>query len=466
MSDKISQESEYIFLAQQAPRIINSLYRLGPALISGAAATLFSATYLATNEPVALLLARPPARGDHEQAQRLLQSARTFITLLHPHLLHLHEAGVDQGEYFLITDLRGRPLRELLNQEALALQRALEIARQLTQGISALHSSGIIGLDLRPERLYIETAARTDTALVADIGLRRFLQALGYDEQESAGTSLLQIDPRYAAPEQLQRGSIEPATDVYTLGLVLFEMIAGRVPFVGRSASETRALQLSQPVPNLRPLRGETPPELQDLIEQALSKHPALRFPNMAAFGDAIESLQERLPKRVPGASRFAAHAPSFRTAPLEAITRGTGGTRPAVQQSDAKEITTAAEINGEEKDERAETLRIPGRARLLLGQSERKKVVPIARFPAILGRADPHRQQKPDIDLAPYDTKRSISRLHARIWYESGLFYIEDLGSVNKTLLGELELTPYERQLLRRHDTIQLGLLQVIFEY
>ncbi len=456
-------------LAQQTPRIVNSLYRLGPALISGTVATLFSATYLATSEPVALLLARPPAQGDHEQTQRLLQSARALTTLLHPHLFQLHEVGISQDDYFLITDLRGRLLRELLNQEALALERALEITRQLTQGINALHSRKVFGLDLRPERISIETAGRNDTALVADMGLRGFLQALGYDEQESAGTSLLQIDPRYAAPEQLQRGEPGPATDVYTLGLVLFEMIAGRTPFVGRTAADTRLLQLSQPVPNLRPLRGEAMPELQTLIERALSKHPTLRFPDMAAFGAAIESLQEQLPKRSSASGKPASQIYSFRTAPLEVIKSGASSTQPPAAQALGNTQTPSAvdpELDIPTGELESQTLRIPGRARLLLGESERKKVIPIARFPAILGRADPHRQQKPDINLAPYDTKRSISRLHARIWYEAGLFYIEDLGSVNKTALGELELTPYERQLLRRHDSIKLGLLQIIFEY
>jgi serine/threonine protein kinase len=459
-------------VAQQPPRIVNSLYRLGPALISGTVATLFSATYLATNEPVALLLVRPPARGDPQQARQLLQSARMLLTLLHPHLLHLHEAGIDQSDYFLITDLRGRPLRELLNQEALPLERALEIARQLTQGIAALHSRQIVGLDLRPERLYLETAGRYDTALVADLGLRSFLQALGYEAQESAGTPLLQIDPRYAAPEQLQQSDISPATDVYTLGLILFEMIAGRLPFVGRSAANTRSLQLSQPVPNLRPLRGEALPELQTLIEQALAKHPELRFPDMPTFGAVIESIQDRLPKRPSAPARLASQLYTYRTAPLEVIKRETANTGPAAAQPpSATQITPEVDPDWDitrprEDEQEPETLRIPARARLLLGKSERKKVIPIARFPAILGRADPRRQQKPDIDLAPYDAKRSISRLHARIWYEGGLFYIEDLGSVNKTILGELELTPYERQLLRRHDTLKLGLLQIIFEY
>jgi serine/threonine protein kinase len=455
-------------LAQQPPRVVNSLYRLGPALIPGTVAALFSATYLATNESVALLLAHSPAQHNPEQAQRALQSARALTTLLHPYLFQLHEVGIEQDDYFFVTDLRGRLLRELLNQEALALERALEITRQLTQGIKALHSRKVFGLDLRPERLYVETAGRSDTALVADVGLRAFLQALSYTEQERVGTSLLQLDPRYAAPEQLQRGDCGPATDVYTLGLVLFEMIAGRAPFVGRTAADTRQLQLSQPTPNLQPLRGEALPELQTLIERALSKHQSLRFPDMAAFGAAIESLQEQLPKRSSAAGKPLSHASTFRTAPIEIIKRGPASAPLPAQTIGSAQPLSASDSAVDTPTEELElqTLRIPGRARLLLGESERKKVIPIAHFPATLGRADPHRQQKPDINLAPYDTKRSISRLHARIWYEGGLFYIEDLGSVNKTVLGELELTPYERQLLRRHDSIKLGLLQIIFEY
>ena len=111
-------------------------------------------------------------------------------------------------------------------------------------------------------------------------------------------------------------------------------------------------------------------------------------------------------------------------------------------------------------------TFQTPGRARLLVGLSQRKKVILLRRMPAILGRADPRQRLKPDIDLSAYDTKRSISRQHARIIHEGELFYIEDMQSVNKTWLGELELRPYERQLLRRHDRIQLGLLEIIFEY
>src|ERR1051326_4698649 len=322
-----------MFVAQQPPRTINNLYRLGPALISGTVATLFSGIYLATNEPVAVVLARPPARSDQAHARQVIQGARMLTMLLHPHLLHMHEAGVDQGDYFFITDLRGRPLRERLNQEALPLERALEITRQLAQGINALHSRKIVGLDLRPERIFIETAGRYDTALVADLGLRQFLQALGYEAQEAAGTPLLHIDPRYAAPEQLQGGSVDQTTDVYTLGLVLFEMIAGRVPFMGRSAPETRTLQLSKPVPNLRPLRGEVLPELQTIIEQALGKHPSLRFPDMATFGTMLEALQERLPKRpstpgLPGSQLY-----SFRTAPIEALKKEASNAGPATSQ-------------------------------------------------------------------------------------------------------------------------------------
>jgi serine/threonine protein kinase len=469
-------------LAQQTSRVVNGLYRLGPALISGTVASIFSALDVTTGDPVAILLARPPATHDSIQLRRLLQPMQALTSLLHPYLYHIREVGLDQNECFIVTDLRGRLLRELLNHEALPLERSLEITRQLAHGLSALHARGIYGIDLRPERISIETAGRYDTALIADVGIRHFLLTLGYGAQESLRNPLLEMDPRYTSPEQLQRSETSRAADVYTLGLLLFEMTAGRVPFVGASPTETRNLQLSAPVPSLRPLRGETFPELQSLIEQALTKHPSLRFPTIEAFSKAIEAVQAGLPKRMPSSGALITSPRSFKTAPVEAIKGRLPKPRPtpvpppassleetppgAVVEADIDpdDRSTQVRITTEEGEE--ETIHIPGRARLLLGQSERKKVILIKRLPAILGRADPHQHLQPDINLAPYDPKRSITRHHARIIFDGGLFYIEDLKSRNKTWLGELELVPYERQLLRRHDSIQLGLLQLTFEY
>ena len=457
-------------MAQQLPRDVQGLYRLGPALISGNFAPLYSAHDLSTGEMVALLLARPPGAFQLSKWQSLLQPLKTLQGLLHPHLLHLRDAGLDGDECFAVTDLRGRTLREVLNTQALPIERALEIARQIAHAAGALHAHKVYGLDLRPDRLYLETSSRHDTALIADAGLRRFLWSLGYAKKDSAEDSLIRLDPRYAAPEQLQQQASGPATDVYTLGLLLFEMIAGRLPFVGRSTAETRQAQLNAPVPNLSPLRGKAPPELQTFIEQALAKHPSLRFSDMESLVDALALVQASYQgqKGGPGSGTLADNPAVFKTAPMEVL-KSSASTRPApVAPSLSSLDGSGLDSDGLQTNQAQEeaTLQTPGRARLLVGLSQRKKVILLKRMPAILGRADPRQHVKPDIDLSTYDTRRSISRQHARIIREGDLFYIEDLQSVNKTWLGELELRPYERQLLRRHDRIQLGLLEIIFEY
>ncbi len=456
-------------MSHQPPRVVQGIYQLGAALISGNVATLFSAQELSTGDSVAVLLARPPGRIDLARAQTLLQPLRTLQTAFHPHLLHLRDTGLDGDEFFAVTDLRGRTLRELLNTQALPLDRALEIARQLAHGVGALHAQQVYGLDLRPDCIRIETSGRYDTALLADVGLRRFLWSLGYEKKDISNDPLIRLDPRYAAPEQLQQRSSKPATDIYSLGLLLFEMIAGRLPFVGNTHAETRALQLSAPVPNLTPLRGPAQPELQTFIERALAKHPSLRFPDTEAFCDALAQVQLSQQKSTPASK---SSRPIFQTEPMEALP-GQSRSRPAPApppssalaglpaDPEALETTLTNIEEGEEA-----TLFVPGRARLLIGQSERKKVIPIKRLPATLGRADAGQAVKPDIDLTPYDSKHSVSRRHARIVREGDLFYLEDLKSVNKTWLGELQLKPYERQLLRRHDRIQLGLVELIFEY
>lgn len=435
----------------------------------GNVATLFSAKELSTGDSVAVLLARPPGKVELARAQKLLQPLKALQRVLHPHLLHLRDAGLEGEEFFVVTDLRGPSLRELLNTQALPVERALEIARQLAHGVSALHTKKVYGLDLRPERIRLETSGRYDTALLADIGLRRFLWSLGYEKRDIVKDPLIHLDPHYAAPEQLQRQPSNPTTDIYTLGLLLFEMISGRLPFVGDSSEETRSLHLGAPIPNLTPLRGTTQPALQSLIERMLGKHPSLRFADSETFCDALAQVQLSQPNNAPAPKPS---RPVFPTAPMEALP-GRANMRPtpappassalAGLPSDPEELEIT--ITNLEEGESA-TFAIPARARLLIGQSERKKMIPIKRLPAILGRAGADPQTNPDIDLTPYDSKHSVSHRHARLVREGDLFYIEDLKSLNKTWLGELQLKPYERQLLRRHDRIQLGLIELIFEY
>jgi serine/threonine protein kinase len=456
-------------LSHQSPRVVQGLYRLGAALIEGNVATLFSAQDLSTGDSVAVLLARPPGRLDLARAQTLLQPLRALQTTLHPHLLHLRDTGLDGDEFFAVTDLRGRALRELLNTQALPLDRALEIARQLAHGVGALHAQQVYGIDLRPDLVRLETSGGYDTALLADIGLRRFLWSLGYEKKAISNDPLIRLDPQYAAPEQLQQRSSKPTTDIYSLGLLLFEMIAGRLPFTGNTSAETRSQQLAAPIPNLTPLRGTAQPELQTFIERALAKHPSLRFSEIEAFCDALARVQLIQQRGAPAAK---SSRPIFPTAPMEAL-QGQSSSRPAPAPPPSSALASlptdpeALEITLDRLDEEEEaTLSVPGRARLLIGQSERKKVIPIKRLPAILGRGGAGQEVEPDIDLAPYDSKHSVSRRHARIIREGDLFYIEDLKSVNKTWLGELLLKPYERQMLRRHDRIQVGLVELIFEY
>jgi serine/threonine protein kinase len=456
-------------VAQQPPTIINNRYRVGPELISGSVALLYSATALETGESVALLLAEPPSRLDSIQRRKLLQPIQGLIPLLHPHLLHVRDVGLDGSYCFVVTDLRGRPLRELLESGATPLKRAVETVWQLAQGLSALHAQGIYEIDLRPERIIIEGGERNITARAGDVGIRNFLWSLGY--LDTSGNPLFQLDPRYAAPEQLKQTSTGPATDVYTLALLLFEMIAGHIPFEGRTPAETRAMQLSAPVPLLQPLRGQASGELQSFIEQAMAKHPSLRFKDMNSFSQALVKLMAALPQHE---STPPAQGHMFQTTLLDQAIDDLQSTRPkpvppppsALEAPDFLDRETNPMVEGQDSEDDDKTLQVPGRARLLIGQSERKKVILLTHLPATLGRADPNRKLSPDIDLSPYDPKRSISRKHARIIREGDLFYIEDLKSRNKTWLGELELTPYERQLLRRHDTIQMGLLEVIFEY
>jgi hypothetical protein len=241
-------------------------------------------------------------------------------------------------------------------------------------------------------------------------------------------------------------------------------MVAGRLPFVGRTPVETGVLQNTVGVPRLAQYRPDTPAPLQELVDCALAKNPTLRFANAAAMLSALDSIQ--LPRRHPSRARHA-QGGSPTSPDLAPIAPGAG-------------MTNGLSAAGKDNSLDATPIEDQPTIRPAASEPETTKVyaflcyekdgVEIQRFAitkkdAIVGRIDPKRGFSPDIDLSPIDQKMSVSRQHARIRYEETFFYIEDLKSRNKTRLGELPLAPLKPELLRHGDVVHLGSVRLVFK-
>src|ERR1051326_6416677 len=289
-------------MAQRNARPVGGIYQVGQVITSGGMLTSYTAYNRNTNDVVGLLVVEFAPTIDAQTVQQLLQPLERRRSMDSPNLIHLYDWGIDGNRLYIATDPpRGMTLRYVVDNENIDLDRALDLTRQMARGLKLLHERGVSGVDLRPQLITVDSLVAADRVQLDDVGLRSLLNALGYvysQREDDIGF----LDPRYAPPEYINGALTGPWSDVYQLGLLLFELMAGRPPFVGRSPAETGVLQNTAAVPRLTQYRPDTPAPLQDLVDRTLAKNPALRFSNATVLLNALESIQ--LPRHRPSGAR------------------------------------------------------------------------------------------------------------------------------------------------------------------
>jgi pSer/pThr/pTyr-binding forkhead associated (FHA) protein len=454
-------------MSQRNSRLIAGVYQVGQMITSGPLLTSYTAYNRNTSDVVGLLVIELPATFDPYTARQLLAPLARRRAVQSPHVIRVYDWGVFGNQAYIATDPpRGITLQQVEDTENIDLARSLDLAIQLTRGVAALQAHGIIDTDLRPQMITVDTIGQEDRVQLDDVGLRLIFRQLGYAQGQST-SDISYFDPRYMAPENIYQGVISSASDVYQLGLLLFELITGRPPFVGRTTAETGVMQSTAPVPHMAQFKHDTPPEWQEIVERALAKNPQQRYPHASAMLAAVEAAP-----RPRGQSTGA-------TWEVVVARPGTppGGqplaqTREMVQLPQNTPIDAAETLIENERTLRGEadggTL-VPENAKVyayldLEKDGEMTKRVPIQETYVIVGRVDPKRGIKPEIDLTPFDPQATVSRQHARIRFEKTFFYIEDLKSRNKTRLGELVLSPLKPELLQHGDVVYFGSLRMVF--
>ncbi len=224
-------------------------------------------------------------------SERFLREIKIAARLEHPHILPLHDSGDADGFlYYVMPYVAGASLRARLQHEPqLPLADALRISREVAQALDYAHRHGVVHRDIKPENVLLADGQ----AVVADFGIARLLAATGRDALTESGLAV--GTPAYMSPEQATGDTqIDGRSDIYSLGCVLFEMLAGEPPFTGRTAQAIIAKRLSGPIPHLQPLR-DVPEPIDRAVRKALAKAPADRWASGAEFAAA---LTESAPKR------------------------------------------------------------------------------------------------------------------------------------------------------------------------
>ena len=281
-------------------------YVLERPLGRGGMATVYLARDLKHDRSVALkvLLPELAASLGPDRFQREIKLA---ARLQHPHILTVLDSGEAAGQlWFSMPYVEGESLRARLTREGqLPVEVALRITGETAQALQYAHEHGVIHRDIKPENLLLTQDGST---LVADFGIAR---ALGGGEERLTETGLSLGTPRYMSPEQASaERALDARTDIYSLGCVLYEMLAGEPPFTGPTAQVILAKRFSEPVPSVRRVRASVPAAVDLALQRALALVPADRFMTAAEFAQALQ-LTATTPTTAPTVVATPGHGPA-----------------------------------------------------------------------------------------------------------------------------------------------------------
>jgi len=269
----------------------------------GATAVVYLARDVKHDRLVALKVLHP-ALGADRWASRFLREIKTAARLHHPHILPLFDSGAAGGRlYYTMPLVEGESLRQQLRREGLLpVARAAAIAAAVADALAYAHARGVVHRDVKPENIMLSPDGHV---LLADFGIASLIDGSS-DGATETGVAL--GTPAYMSPEQAASDSaVDGRSDIYALGCVLYEMLAGDPPHAGPNARAVLVRRLREPAPPVRSLRGDVPPSLEQALDQALALDPDDRFTTAAEFGAAVTAAITAVSS--PGSAIPALHA-------------------------------------------------------------------------------------------------------------------------------------------------------------
>ena len=290
-------------MTQLSPGTTVSHYRILETLGRGGQATAFKAEDLRLNRPVVIKALRPELAASETARRRFEREACLCSALDNPHIQGVYDVGEADGLYYIVLQyIEGPTLKQLLAGRPLEPLSALSIAIQIADALAVAHACGIAHRDLKPANVIVTADGQ---AKVLDFGLAKMLAAETVAEQGAPARSptdepLTEVgvpygSMGYSSPEQAAGDPADHRTDVFSLGVILFEMLTGQAPFRGRHAVEVLNAVINTAPRSLRELNPKVPAALQPVLDRALAKAPKDRYQTMAALRDELKAAMRRL---------------------------------------------------------------------------------------------------------------------------------------------------------------------------
>jgi ABC-type transport system substrate-binding protein/tRNA A-37 threonylcarbamoyl transferase component Bud32 len=302
-------------------------YQIQQEIGHGGMATVYKATQTTIGREVAIKVLPPQFLQDRTFLDRFNREVQVIAQLQHPRILPVHDFGEFDGiPYIVMAYMAGGTLADRIPQGSMPLDESVRLIGQIAEGLDHAHMKGIIHRDFKPSNVLLDEYGNS---YLADFGIAKVSQVT----VQITGTGMVVGTPAYMAPEMFERGDVTPTVDQYALGITLYQMLTGRLPFLADTPLQYINAHANKPVPNALAIRPDLSPGIQTVIERALAKSSNWRYPNVGAMAQTLASAAsgahvQPLPAE---AARTEPVVPTPPPAPLEAPTIDVPPSPPAV---------------------------------------------------------------------------------------------------------------------------------------
>ncbi len=393
-------------------------YQIGEEIGQGGMATVYRAYQTQLERWVAIKIMQTAQASSTDFLTRFRREARAIAALRHPNILNIYDYGEERGIAYIVMEyIAGGTLKARLTEQSFEWPDAATLIIPVGKALAYAHSEGVVHRDIKPANVLL---ARSDWPMLADFGL---VKIMGH-QRGITRPGVTIGTPAYFSPEQAAGGEVDHRTDIYSLGIVLYQLLTGRLPFEADSPIEAMLRRLHDAPTPPRQLNPQLTPQLEAIILHALARDVEARY---ATMQDLVNDLS-----RVPGATGRVAPSSSATSAPAATARLGTlspvAGPRLVVAGTGA-------------------VLTLPQQGEVLIG------------------RADPQITRQPDVDLGPHGARQAgVSRHHARLLYSPDGWLLEDMNSTNGTFLNGVPLSSGQPVRVSTGDIFRCSQLTLIF--
>jgi len=289
-------------------KTLDGRYRIDSVLGRGGMGIVYRATHIHLDTVCAVKVLHPELVSNQGAIERFRREARAAGRIQHPNAIQVTDFGVaaDNVVYLVMELVHGPTLRELMRDEGpMTLERVGPILSQVCAAVQAAHDSGVIHRDLKPDNIIVQSHTGGERIKVLDFGIAKLRERnLAPDsnslsepiptENTLTEAGMLIGTPQYMSPEQCRARKLDPRSDVYSLGVVVYEMLAGKLPYSGETPIEIVVKHIQHDVPRIRDVMPSIPPPIEDIVAKALAKDPDDRFATATEFSDAFERARDR----------------------------------------------------------------------------------------------------------------------------------------------------------------------------